>query len=117
MVESQSCIKDDGVPLVLQLQKGIIGVLMSLSAFRNQRVLRGYHDEVIAESISYVFELEMGEFCTETQVSIMMSTADIAVVALQLKTVVLLLTADISEQSGVNEDVVGVICIQSHQLT
>ena len=79
---------------------------MTFTMFWNHRIFRDYIFVIIAECIAHVVELEMRKLCTEAQVAFMRFAVHIAVVAFQLYTVVLLLTVDVSEESGIIENVI-----------
>ena len=94
VVEAQTGIKNDGAPLMFQLQIGIGIILVSLANLGNVDGLGQSLGEITDQNVTGIVQLKVVVLSSEGQQSLVRPIIDIAPVALYLETDGMLLSAD-----------------------
>ena len=89
---------------MLQLNKGVVAVLVTLADVEHGGVLGHSFCEVVDDLIAYVVDPEVGVLGAKGDASLMSVVVDIGVVALEMCPVCHLLCIDIPGQSAVGHE-------------
>ena len=101
MVVAQAGIQDQRVPLVFQLDEGIVAVLPSLATFLQTGHLGRGTGEIINDLVTHIFESEVAILCAERDGPFVWPLFDVCVVAFHFGTVTVVLTIDVSAHAGI----------------
>ena len=96
IVEAQTCVQDEVLPLVLELYKSVEVTLVSCSIILDLFHFRECVEVLIAKSIAHVLQLEITVFRSKGEITFMVLVTEIVLVSLQFDTYGVLLTIDIT---------------------